>query len=337
MQVSHTIPVSGAPAIAGLAFRPFGGEADYPAMVDVVNACNQADRIEERETVEGLRHDYAHLVNCDLNTDLLVVEVDGQLIGYGRTWWWKNDDGERLYGLFGCVHPDWRRKGIGRAMLHWQEGRIRQMAAEHPQDGPRAMQSFAMRTAVGRAALLESAGYTPVRYGFMMGRSLEEPIPDLPLPPGLETRPVQPDQMRAIFDALNEAFRDHWGHRELTDDDFPGWRDWPLAMPHLWQVAWAGDQVAGMVLNTIFEEDNKTFNFKRGWTDPICVRRPWRRLGLARALIMRSLKVLKAQGMTEACLGVDTQNPSGALHLYESCGYRQINSSTTYRKAIPEP
>ncbi len=75
-------------------------------------------------------------------------------------------------------------------------------------------------------------------------------------------------------------------------------------------------------------------NQKRGWTDPICVRRPWRGQGLARALIMRSLRLLQEQGMLEACLGVDTHNPNGALQLYETCGYRQINSSTTYRKPL---
>ncbi len=305
--------VPDAPAIEGLIFRPYRGEADLPAMLDVLNAGNREDKIEEVETLEGLSYEYSHLTNCDPAADILVAEVNGRMVGYGRVWWSKNDDGERLYWLFGSVHPDWRRRGIGRAMLHWQERRAREIAAAHPDDGPRYFQTWTMDTVAGKRSLLESEDYAPVRYGYMMVRSLEEPIPDLPLPDGLDVRPAQRDQFRAIFDALNEAFRDHWGHRESTEEDFQRWSNWPMMMPHLWQVAWDGEQVAGMVLNAIFEDDNKTYNRRRGWTDPICVRRPYRRRGLARALIMRSLNVLKEQGMTEAALGVDTQNPNGAL------------------------
>ena len=73
---------------------------------------------------------------------------------------------------------------------------------------------------------------------------------------------------------------------------------------------------------------------KRGWTENIAVRRPWRKRGLARALIIRSLAMLKAQGMTEAALGVDTQNTSGALRVYESCGFKPVFTSVNYRKEM---
>jgi ribosomal protein S18 acetylase RimI-like enzyme len=38
--------------------------------------------------------------------------------------------------------------------------------------------------------------------------------------------------------------------------------------------------------------------------------------------------------MTEAALGVDTENPSGALQLYESLGYRPVQRWVHYRKAV---
>jgi len=324
----------GTPAVEGLIFRPFRRDTDYPSYLEMLNAAYLEDKIDAVETIEGLRHEDNHLTNCDLNTDALVADIGGRVVGQARVSWWVNDVGERLYGIWGNVHPAWRGKGIGRALLHWQEQRARDIAAGHPNDHPRALQAWTMNSAVSRARLLKRAGYEPVRYGFMMARSLEEPIPDLPLPAGLDVRPVQPEHMRAIWDALDEAFRDHWGHRPGTEEDYQRFIGWPDQTPQLWQVAWAGDQVAGMVLNTIFERENIALNQKRGWTDPICVRRPWRKQGLARALIMRSLRLLEEQGMIEACLGVDTHNPNGALRLYETCGYRQINSSTTYRKPL---
>jgi GNAT superfamily N-acetyltransferase len=325
------------PVIPGLTVRAFNGAADYPAMVDILNASFRADDNDEMVTVEGLANDYAHPGNCDLATDMRMVEIKGQLVAFARVWWWVNDVGERIYGIYAHVHPDWRGQGIGRALLQWQEQRAHEIVLGHPHDGSRFLQSFTMEGQKARIALLKHAGYSIIRYGFMMVRpSLADAPDEWPLPPGLEVRPVQPEHMRLIWDALNEAFRDHWGHRPSTEEDYDEFIHWPDAQPHLWQVAWdiQTNQIAGMVLNNIFPRENEQFNQKRGWTDPICVRRPWRRQGLARALIMRSLRLLREQGMTEAALGVDAENPNKALHLYESCGYEPRKRSFTWRKAM---
>jgi ribosomal protein S18 acetylase RimI-like enzyme len=89
-----------------------------------------------------------------------------------------------------------------------------------------------------------------------------------------------------------------------------------------------------MVLNRFDEAENAEYSRKRGYTETICVRRPWRGRGLARALITRSLHLWKDMGMTEAAHGVDTQNATGALQLYESLGYKATKTFVTYRKAL---
>jgi mycothiol synthase len=179
-----------------------------------------------------------------------------------------------------------------------------------------------------------SEGYRAVRYDFEMARSLAEPVPDLPLPDGLAVRAVSPGQYRQLFDAMEEAFRDHWGWSAATGQDYLRWLNGPYFEPRLWQVGWDGDEVAGMVLNFLDTESNAKYRQQRGWTEPICVRRPWRKRGLAKALIARSLRLWQAEGMTEAALHVDTQNPNGALELYESMGYRVIKQSTSYEKSM---
>jgi ribosomal protein S18 acetylase RimI-like enzyme len=161
-----------------------------------------------------------------------------------------------------------------------------------------------------------------------------EDIPDLPLPPAVEVRPVQPEHMTLIWQASNEAFRDHWGYipdpweafeQMMNDSDFD---------PSLWRVAWQADQIAGMVLSFINKDENEMYGRKRGYTENICVRRPWRKQGLAKALIAQSLIAIKERGMTEAGLGVDAENISGALHLYEGMGYRVVKRTTIYRKPL---
>jgi ribosomal protein S18 acetylase RimI-like enzyme len=66
----------------------------------------------------------------------------------------------------------------------------------------------------------------------------------------------------------------------------------------------------------------------------ISVKRGWRRWGIARALLARSLKVLRERGMTEAALGVDAENPSGARHLYEGMGFRVVRRAVFYRRPM---
>jgi ribosomal protein S18 acetylase RimI-like enzyme len=133
---------------------------------------------------------------------------------------------------------------------------------------------------------------------------------------------------------MNEAFRDHWGHSEATEENYRTWLNNRYFQPHLWQVGWAGSEIAGNVLNYIDAESNAKYQRQRGWTESICVRRPWRKQGLAKALIARSMRLLQEQGMTEVALGVDTQNPNGALHLYESMGYRVTKELITYEKPL---
>ena len=167
-----------------------------------------------------------------------------------------------------------------------------------------------------------------------MRRDLTEPIPTTDLPVGLELRPVLAEHHRAIFDAEVEAFRDHWGHREKTDNDFELTLKTEELDPSLWVVAWDGDEIGGVVQNWIWASENAELGVQRGWLEHISVRRPWRRRGLARAITAESLRRLRDRGMTEAMLGVDADNPHGALGLYEGLGFTVDKRSTVYRRAL---
>jgi mycothiol synthase len=312
----------------------FRDESDYQFVVDLGNASSAADGVEDYVTVEWARNYFSHLTGFDPRRDILLAEVHGRPVAMTRVWSRQLDDGTRLYMSGGSVLAPWRRQGLGRALLRWAEGRSREIAATQPDARAHTFRSFVAAQETGLIALLEREGYAAVRYGFEMARSFVEPIPDLSLPASVDVRSAAPEQYHAVFAAMNEAFRDHWSHSESTDEDFQRWINSPHFQPHLWQVAWAGDEVAGMVLNFIDREYNENFKRLRGWTDPICVRRPWRKQGLAKALIARSMRLLHEQGMTEAGLGVDAQNPNGALRLYEGLGYRETMRFMTYEKSL---
>lgn len=334
--IENTIALADAPAISDLTFRAFRDLSDVPAMVEIDNAFNAAHNMEFVTTVDELANELANPDDLDPKRDVLLAEIGGKPVGFARVFRSVNDEGEQVFTLNGVIHPNWLRRGIGRAMLHWCEQHARELAQVYAHNGPRVMQTWAFDTMPGKIALVEQEGYERIRYGFQMVRPLSEPIPDLPLPEGIEIRPKLREHFRLVFDAMNEAFRDHWGHREMTENDWQEFLKWPDHQPELCQVAWdaAKNEVAGEVRVTIFARDNDVFHLKRGWTDPIFVRRPYRKQGLAKALIVRAMQVIQSKGMDEAALFVDALNPNGALKLYESLGYRVHRRTFTYRKPL---
>ncbi len=182
--------------------------------------------------------------------------------------------------------------------------------------------------------LLEEDGFQAIRWGSSMTCPDLQNIPDAPMPEGLEVRPVKPEHYRQIWDAMQEAFHDHWGYVQPTENDYARWQQNSEFQPDLWQVAWEGDQVAGMVLNYISHDPANAAEPSRAWTENISVRRPWRRRGLARALLARSMRMFREMGYTKTSLGVDLNNPNSARQLYESMGYQLIRVLIIYRKPI---
>jgi mycothiol synthase len=333
LTIHENILLSEAPAIPGLTFRGFAGESDFPKMLAVIEASKHADKVERTDSLDDVRRNYSHLTRCDPQTDMLFAEMDGEVIGYNRVWWDRQEDGVYTYGVVGFLCPDWRRKRIGSAMLKHAEARLRQIAATH-EPGPRFFQTGANDSELGLQALLESQGYQPARYFVEMTRDINEPLPDAPMPPGLEVRPADESMLRQVYEAHMDAFRDHWGFTEETFEEFSHWKEDPDFNPSLWKIGWDGNQIAGMVLNFIDEAENAEYNRKRGYTEGISTRRPWRKIGLARSLLVQSIAMFREMGMAETALGVDTENPSGALKLYQSVGYKEIKRSMTYRKAM---
>jgi len=330
------IVVNNAPKIPGLTFRGFRGEVDYPHMAALIAACKVLDGIERVTTAEDIARNYRHLENSDPYQDILFAEIDGKVSGYGRFFWDELLEGIRLYHIFGFLHPEWRHKGIGTAMWAYGEARARQIAVGHPQDIPKCFQHEPFDSEKDMVRLLESRGYQPVRYEIYMMRDLSEPFPEAPMPPGLEVRPVRDEDIWPIFHASNEAFRDHWGARDESEEDHKAFMESPEFRPELWKVGWDGDEIAGVVHNFIDEKENREYNRKRGYTEGICVRKPWRKMGLARSLLVQSMKMFKEMGMTETALSTDSQNISGSVRLYEGVGYRKVRQQTIYRKPLEQ-
>jgi mycothiol synthase len=311
-------------------------EADLAELVRITNAANEADGIDEHSSVAGLANWLlTPRANYQPADDIVVATTAGQTIGYGWTDWVETTDGRREYRTRGHVDPAWRRRGVGTMILAHNEARLVAVATTHPDDRARVLGAYASERRLGGMALLTANGYEPVRYFFDMLRADLESVDVPTLPDGMEIRPVTDlAGFRRLFAADTEAFMDHWGGFDASEESFQQWLAEPNFDPSLFVVAWNDDEIAGAVINGIDAEENEAFSRRRGVLESVFVRRPWRRRGLAAALVGRSLELLGERGMTSAWLGVDADNPTGALGVYERAGFEVHLRSRAYHKPM---
>ena len=328
-----TITLSDAPAIPGLSFRGIQRPEDDAEIARLVNAGMAASNVPHRLLPAQITSWLDHPSNLDVAADLLFAEVNGSMVGYTEGGWEQDNDGGRNYAVWGQVHPDWQRRGLGTALLRWIEERQRRVAAAHPNVEKR-LQSWASEAEAGRLALLEGHGYTIARYDYEMERPNLDEIKPLPFPAGIELRPAREEDLRRHWETEIEVFRDHWGAIDDSEDSFKQMQSDPRRDMSLWVVAWQGEEVVGQVLNRIDKQANAELGMKRGWVSSVGVRRPWRRQGIARAMVAESLRVLRDAGMTSAGLGVDADNPTGAMGLYTGTGFETEVRSSAYRKPM---
>jgi len=320
-----------------LVFRSWRGEPDAVEMARISNAANETDSVDERNSPQELLNYFSHPgEHFDAARDVVIVEHRGVAVGYGWHNWIDTTDGQREGRMGGYVHPDWTHRGVGRRLLHWLEARARASVLEHPTELPAVYGSWVDERRIGKRALLEQEGYAVARRFFEMRRDHLEEVSAAPMPDGLEIRaiPVDRASLRRLLDADAEAFQDHWGGWAADDAAFEEWLNDPSFDPSLYVVAWDRDEIAGAVINHIPRLENEAMGRRRGWLESVFVRRAWRRRGLAQALVTRSLEVLHERGMDHAMLGVDADNPTGAVGVYERAGFVVVNSSTAYRKPM---
>lgn len=325
----------GETAPAPFTLRPYRGLDDIPGMTAALNEQEAEDGESELTTVASMRAQYQHLQRSDPDRDIVVAEAvaenGGRIVGYGRTMWDDLAEGFREHWLVVAADP--KIGGLDAALLDWLVVRAQEVAAGHEGAPDRRLGAEADdESALQR--LLDHRRFTPREYYAAMVRRHLDDIPDRALPDGVEIRPVEPAHLRAIWECDIEAFRDHAGYVEQTEEDWAKFRDEAAIDASLWQVAWSGDDVVGQVRTRSSAEEDERRGRRRGWTEDISTRREWRKQGIASALICASLRQLRQLGFDEAALFVDTDNPSRAYDVYLSLGYEIVKRGAIYERRI---
>jgi len=280
--------------------------------------------------IDDMVADYKTRRNFDPATQSWYAEKDGLTVGIAECYWFDLPLEKRrvlrigsnwLKEYYGTVLPD--------ILLDVAEAKCREMAAEMETNLTLVFSGWTMKQAEGRHDVYKNHGFNPVRYFFNMTRNNQKELGDYPLADGIVIRTAEEKEYRKVFNAIGEAFKDHWGWSEATEEEYQEWKKDRHFQPHLWKIAWIGDEVAGTVLNYVDEAENDEYNRKRGYTETICVHRNWRGKGIAKAIIAESIRMFTAMGMEECALGVDAENPSGALKLYQQLGFEEVKDQTS--------
>ena len=164
------------------------------------------------------------------------------------------------------------------------------------------------------------------RYARMQIELAERPLPAPEPPLGVVLRARQPGEERAFYAVTDAAFRGCWGYAALG---FEGWleraQSQQVYVEDLWIVA---------------EEQRRHVGVARclpercggGWVRSLAVHPDARGRGIGLALLQEAFRVFQARGERIVGLGVDTENATGALALYERAGMAVEESSDVWER-----
>lgn len=264
----------------------------------------------------------------------LVFAPKGEMAGYIEVWTTARPLVHPF--IWGRVDPKYETLGIGTWMLHWAEARAMRAINQVP-EGVR----FAPRIGIWRQAekskkLFEDFDYHYVRSFYHMIIEMDRPVPEPEFPEGITLRTFHPEMdAEAVYRADTDAFRDHFGFVEPPfEEGFQRFKHFHLDVEDfdksLWFLAMDGDEIAGFNLCRQHASDDPDM----GWVGSLGVRRPWRKRGIGLALLQHSFNEFYRRGKRKVGLGVDAQNLTGALRLYENAGMHVHRAFDHYEKEL---
>lgn len=296
---------------------------DIPSILALMTACDVDESGSADDwDAEGIENDWKR---SDPASNAYVLRAaDGTIVASGIL----VAEGQTRMNLDVYIHPEHRGRGLGTWLTRALESRATEILASAPPDARLTLHTGINSPNAHAARLLRHEGYAPVRHFWQMRIEMDAPPPAPVWPEGVTVRAcVREQDERAVFDTLEEAFKDHWGHAAR---DYDTWRAINVESesydPALWFLAATGNESAGAVRGRMRGDE--------GWINTLGVRRPWRKSGLGMALLLRAFGEFYARGVHVVALGVDAQNPTGATRLYERAGMRVARQYTVYEKEL---
>ncbi|MFF3371473.1 GNAT family N-acetyltransferase [Streptomyces sp. NPDC002680] len=308
---------------------------DAPALAGLFAAVEAADGTDEHYDAEDLAEELANPL-VELAHDSVGVWSGGELLGYAKAMAMPDaTDVHRVY-VEGAVRPDARGRGMGTELVNWLVTRATQHHRERFPDLPGEAHIPLHAPNTAKRDLFQEAGFEARRWYFDMRRPLDgDPDPVTVPAGGVRVVPFTEAYDEATRLAHNEAFVDYWGHTPSTPErwshESTGARSFRSDVSFL---ALDGDEVVGYLLGHEYDAETAMTGIRECWIGRLGTRPAWRGTGVATALLTTCLRAAREQGCASAGLSVDTANATGALGLYERCGFRTRHTWIGYVRRL---
>jgi mycothiol synthase len=294
---------------------------DARTVAELIAACEFTDTGRAEMTIEELVGDWQEIEPSE--EAVVVTAPDGFVAAYA-------DVLNRSYvsvSVYGYVHPEHRGRGVGSYLVRWGEEWTRERMSMAPEGARVVVQHYLNTSNEAAQRLLEASGYAAVRGYYRMTVQLEQTPPPPEWPEGIGLRTFVPEQdERAVYEAVEDAFRDVWGRPRGTLERFSGFTRQEGFAPGLWFLAEGGGEIAGVCLCKTVAG--------RGEVDVVAVRRPWRNRGLGLALLHHAFGEFYRRSVREVGLSVDAESTTRAPRLYGRAGMRVAESYALYQKEL---
>lgn len=328
-------------------------DADAPAYVALTNATADADRSSHRADEAAFRFALNHPLSARgegfedfqgvFDADRLVAMAWVQRRSTADSAHWMQSDG--------CVHPDYRGRGIGTRLVRWQKDLAPRIHEHFFPGRPLELSVRLSGTNTEAHELFANEAYTPIRWSFEMHRPADAPDPDPAADAellgafDLETyTPAVSEQLRVTH---NETFRDHF---RFTPWSAPAWQAWFAQdkvrhdLSFLLRDPATGAIAAYVICSNVPSAggtssgpapasgsasadtaQDRDLHLNIVGTHPA-----YRGRGLATALIAHVIRTARKDGFTTQSLNVDAENSTGALGVYRRSGFAVVRKYATY-------
>ncbi len=317
----------------GIRWRSLSAD-DASIITELAERISSRDHPTWSESIDEIREELGHSwVEPELD-GVVALDAEGVAVAWGLVT--APPDFETVLRVFlsGGVDPARRGQGIGRRLLAWQHDRARQLLAGSAVRLPAWVLSYAADIAPEHGSLLRRAGFEAARYFTTLECELAHAA--FPAPgtvDGLVIEPFCPEYSERARAAKNAAFADHWGSQPSSVESWESLQSLPSFRPELSRVARDGDEVVGLVITEVNEDDWERQGSRSAYIGLVGTVRAWRGRGLASALLAEVLAAYREAGLELAVLDVDTENPTGALGVYTRLGFAPTARDVAYRIA----
>ena len=319
----------------GFSARPVVPERDVDQILDLCRAAAVAEYGSPDIDERMIRGAFG-LPGLDPERDsLIVLDEDGRAAG---TAVYHDGDTQHIAPYFFFrTQPELAASHVPDALLDWGAERAAGNLHLAPAGARVALHTDTAAVNADIVAALDRRGWHRDRVDWTMEIDLAAvaPLAQPEWPDGITVRTADPDNLerdaRLLHETEMESFSDHYGYTPAPFEEWWHFRSqFNEPEPDLWILAMDGEEVAGMALCA----SQRAGQPDLGWVSSLGVRRPWRRRGLALAILLHAFQLLAARGKARVGLGVDSQSLTGATRLYEKAGMHVVREFYEYERVI---